>query len=240
MADAHLQAQPSSLAPAEEEAIRHLKEAIACGKHWYIALLEAIGLWPTVEETINGRRYRYLIEGEAFDWLLLAERLCREVDALLPEYEKTELLFHGQPPLNLTAEEFSHLIGQRRYRQYLNYFYGVTVEEALLQAVEEEVNKEKRSLGLGKSHGSPEEAYYRIYGAGQAELLKQFRKQKKYPRRRSISLDELKEFTYWLFGYRLKHCDKARVASDTKKALQWLQNNTTGGVSGPPAFYQRP
>jgi len=32
----------------------------------------------------------------------------------------------------------------------------------------------------------------------------------------------MKEFTYWLFKYRLKHCDKARVASDTKKALDWL------------------
>jgi hypothetical protein len=237
MADADLQAQSSPLTPAEADAIRHLKQAIACGKHWYIALLEAIGLWPTAEETIGDRLYCYLIEGEAFDWLLLAERLCREVDELLPEYEKVELLFHGRPPLNLTAEEFSHLIGQLKYNQYLNYFYGITVEEALLQAVEEEVDKEKRALGLGKSYGTLEEAYQRVYGNSQAELLKQFRKQKKYPRRRSISLDELKEFTYWLFAYRLKHCDKARVASDTKKALLWLQSNAR--AAGQPAFYHR-
>ncbi|GAJ03845.1 unnamed protein product, partial [marine sediment metagenome] len=30
------------------------------------------------------------------------------------------------------------------------------------------------------------------------------------------------EFTYWLFKYRLNHCDKARVASDTKKGLEQL------------------
>ena len=69
------------------EAIRHLEQAIIGGKHWYIALLEAIGRWNTAEETHNGRTYRYLIDGEAFDWLLLAERLCETVDGLLPDDE---------------------------------------------------------------------------------------------------------------------------------------------------------
>ncbi len=62
------------------EAIRYLEQAIIGGKHWYIALLEAIGLWTGSEETYNGRHYCYLIDGEAFDWLLLAERLCEAVD----------------------------------------------------------------------------------------------------------------------------------------------------------------
>jgi hypothetical protein len=43
-----------------------------------------------------------------------------------------------------------------------------------------------------------------------------------------MSLSELKEFTYWLFKYRLKHNDKERVASDTRKALDWVQRH------GPP------
>lgn len=205
--------------------VRHLKEAIASGKHWYIALLETIGLWQATEETIDGRLYRYLIDGEAFDWLLLAERLCLEVDDLLPEDEKTALLFHGKPPLKLAAEEFKQLIGSHKHRQYLNYFYGVTVEEALIQTVEEEVRKERLSLGMGKKHGALDEAYSRIYGATQSELLKQFRREKGYPGSRSTGLTELKEFTYWLFKYRLNHCDKARVASDTKKALKWLRGN---------------
>ncbi|MFC2059874.1 hypothetical protein ACFLTZ_02115 [Chloroflexota bacterium] len=58
-------------------------------------------------------------------------------------------------------------------------------------------------------------------------LLKRFRQDKGYPRLKSISLTELKEFTYWLFKYRLKHCDKARVASDTKKALEQLSKQKT-------------
>jgi hypothetical protein len=210
---------------ADTEAIRHLKQAIIGGKHWYIALLEAIGLWTDGEEIYNGRHYRYLIDGEAFDWLLLAERLCQAVDGLLPDDERIALLFHGEPPIRLTKEKFKKLIGGGKYHQYLNYFYGITVEEALIQAVQEEVRKERRISGYNNEQNLPNEVYRRIYGATKAILLKRFRKEKGYPRLRSISLPELKEFTYWLFKYRLKQCDKARVASDTKKALEQLTTN---------------
>jgi len=220
------QPQSSQLTPAgDTEAIRHLKQAIISGKHWYIALLEAIGLWKATEETHNGRTYQYLIAGEAFDWLLLAERLCEIVDGLLPGDEKTALLFYGKPPLDLTIDKFKELIGSSKYHQYLNYFYGITTEEALIRAVQEEVRKEKRTLGLNKEHDYDSEVYQRIYGATKAVLLKRFRRENGYPQLKSISLTELKEFTYWLFKYRLKHCDKARVASDTKKALTQLKSN---------------
>ena len=107
MVNSDNQLQSSQLTPAgDTEAIRHLKQAISSGQHWYIALLKAIGLWKAAEETHNGRTYRYLIAGEAFDWLLLAERLCETVDGLLPDDEKTSLLFYGKSPLDLTIEEF--------------------------------------------------------------------------------------------------------------------------------------
>jgi hypothetical protein len=198
----------TELTTADNRAISHLKQAIAGG-----------------EESYQGRRYRYLIDGEAFDWLLLAERLCREVESLLPEEERIALLFHGQPPVKLTAQEFKKLIGGGKYHQYLNYFYGVTVEEALLQAVQEEVRKEKRLSGYAGEQNLANEAYRRIYGATRAILLKRFRREKRYPQLKSASLAELKEFSYWLFKYRLKQCDKARVASDTKKALERLGAN---------------
>jgi len=207
------------------KAIRHLEQAIIGGKHWYIALLEAIGLWTGSDETYNSRHYRYLIDGEAFDWLLLAERLCEAVDDLVPEDKKLALLFHGKPPIRLSKEKFKELIGSGKYHQYLNYFYGITVEEALILVVQEEVRKEKRTLGYNKEHDLINEVYQRIYGATKATLLKRFRREKGYPQLRSISLTELKEFTYWLFKYRLKQCDKARVASDTKKALEQLSVN---------------
>ena len=217
MAKSHPQPTPTA-----STAIKHLEQAISSGQHWYIALLEAIGLWSEGEETLNGRHYQYLIDGEAFDWLLLAERLCQAVDQLLPEEEKMALLFHGQPPLKLSNSRFKALIGSKKYRQYLNYFYGITVEESLILAVQAEVRKEKRTLGYNKEYNLTDEVYQRIYGATRPVLLKRFRREKGYPRLKSISLTELKEFSYWLFKYRLKNCDKARIASDTKKALERL------------------
>jgi len=226
MVDLNKQLQSSQLTPAgSAEVIRYLEQAIIGGKHWYIALLEAIGLWKAAEETHNGRTYRYLIAGEAFDWLLLAERLCETVDDLLPDDERTALLFYGKPPLDLTVEKFKELIGSSKYHQYLNYFYGITTEEALIWAVHEEVRKERQILVPTKEHDHDNEAYRRIYGATKAVLLKRFRREKGYPQLKSTSLTELKEFTYWLFKYRLNHCDKARVASDTKKALTQLKSN---------------
>lgn len=217
---------PSQTTPtADNRAITHLKQEIASGKNWYIALLEAIALWSSAEETYKGRHYRYLIDGEAFDWLLLAERLCREVGSLLPEEEINALLLHSQSPMDMNAKEFKKLIGGGKYQQHLNYFYGVTVEEVLIQAVQEEIRKEKRTSGYASEENLANEAYRHIYGSTKAVMLKRFRRQKRYPQLKSTSLTELKELSYWLFKYRLQHCDKARVASDTKKALEQLKQN---------------
>lgn len=213
----------SEAVPFEPEAIRHFRQAILGGKHWYIALLEAIRLWDVPEETIDTRTYRYVIDGEALDYLLIAQRLCETVRNLVPEAEKTVLLFHGEPPLKLSTEEFRELIGRVKHHQYLNYFYGVTVEEALILAVEEEVRKERRLAGFAtEGDVSTNEAYRRVYGSTGAVLLRNFRIERSYPQLKSAGLTELKEFTYWLFKYRLKNTDKARMASDTKKALLWL------------------
>ena len=131
-------------------------------------------------------------------------------------------LFYGEPPINLPADEFKELIGGAKYQQYLNFFYGITVEEALVLTVEAEIRKERRSSGYYRERDTTNEAYRRIYGTTKTVLLRRFRREKGYPQLKSISLNELKEFTYWLFKHRLKMCDKAKVASDTKKALDWL------------------
>ena len=213
------------LTSLDDEAIRHFRNAISAGVHWYIALLEAVGWWQSPEETYQERHYQYLIEGVAFDWQLLAERLCEAVDDLLPEKEKSDFLLKGKPPLDITKERFQELIGAAKYRQYLNYFYGVTVEDALLLSVKDEVRKERHLAAIVKEEDTTAEAFQRIYGETQPVLLEQFRKEKHHRRLRSISLSELKQFTYWLFMYRVRHNDKSRVASDTKKALDWLNRN---------------
>ena len=201
------QLQSSQLtSTSDAEVIKYLEQAITGGKHWYIALLEAIGLWKTAEETHNGRTYRYLIAGEAFDWLLLAERLCQTVDGLLPDDEKTGLLFYGKPPLDLTIEQFKELIGSSKYHQYLNYFYGITTEEALIWAVRDEVRKERQILVPNNEHDYDNEAYRRIYGATKAVLLKRCRSEQGYPHLKSISLPEFTGFTSWVFKYLRTHC----------------------------------
>jgi TfoX/Sxy family transcriptional regulator of competence genes len=206
-------------------AIRHFQEGLAAGKHWYITLLEAIGLWTDEVETVGGHHYHYLIEGEAFDWLLLAQRLCETVIGLVPENERYALIFENKPPLQLSPEEFKNLIGSAKYRQFLNFFYGVTVEEALLQAVREEVRKERHSNCRNSRYGEEEETFNRVYCETESSLFKRFRKEKHYSQYASSSLSELKEFTYWRFKHRLRTSEKARVASDTHKALEWLRRN---------------
>ena len=80
-------------AAGDAKAIEHLKQAVANGKHWYTALLEAIKLWKSAEEDYHGHHLHYLIDGEAFDWLLLAERLSDEISQSIPEKEKINLLY---------------------------------------------------------------------------------------------------------------------------------------------------
>jgi hypothetical protein len=209
-------------APGDAEAISYFRQALAAGRPWYPALLAAIGLWASAEEVYRDRPFQYLIEGEAFDWLLLAERLCEAAGGLLPEDEKDALLFHGVAPVELAAAEVRDLIGERKYRQYLNYFYGVTVEEALLLAVQTEIDKERRGRGLSGGD-TTDEVFLRIYDASREALLREFRHEKGLAMLKSTSLGEMKRFTYWLFKYRLKRCEKARIASDTKKALDFLK-----------------
>jgi len=212
-------------AAADARAIEHLKRAVAGGKHWYLALLEAIRTWESADEDYHGRHLRYLIDGEAFDWLLLAERLTDEISQYVPEKERINLLFFDIPPVELSKEEFKSLIGTAKYKAYLNYLYGVLVEENLLAAVIDEIRKERAVTGSHRQEDILDKAYRRIYGAGQQALIDSFRKEKKYTKRKSTNLGELKEFTYWLFKYRIKKSDKSRVASDTKKALIKMQQN---------------
>ena len=214
-----------SSAECDVQAIEHLKEAVGRGRHWYLALLEAIKLWSSPEESYEGRHRRYLVGGEAFDWLTLAERLCEEVAGLIPEAELTDLLFRDRAPVELTKDDFKELIGESKYKAYLNYLYGVFVEEVLLQATTEEIRKTKRVSGLTRDAGVVNEAYQQIYGASEANLLDRFRKEKRLPRSKSLNLGEAKEFTYWLFKLRLRTSDKSRAASDTKKALAKLHHD---------------
>lgn len=215
----------------EQEAIEHLRRSLMAGRDWPTALLEAIALWTAPEETYRERHYIYFIDGEAFDWLLLAERLLDDADGpstspgpgLVPEDEKEALLFNGKLPPGFDESRFKEILGVDKYRGCLNYYYGVTVEEALQLATEQEVQKRYISNGIQYKIDFSEEACEIIYRAPRSVLLRQFRQEKGYPLRRSMTLSESKEFTYWLFKYRLKISDRPKTASDTRKGLEQLQ-----------------
>ena len=227
--------QSTELAESSARAISHLRLAIQKGQRWYFALLEAIGMWQADEECVEGRLYKYLIDGEALDFLLLAERLTETARDLIPEQERVALLFNSKAPIEVSADEMRRLMGDSRYHQHLNYFYGITAEEALILAVQDEVRKDERSLVI-KEFDTIDESFQRIYDQSRAELLKMFRRDRGERTSRSLKLSEMREFTYWLFKYRLKHTDKARVASDTKKALARLKKSP--GRSGSPGLEQ--
>ena len=207
-------------------AMQHLKDEVISGRQWYSALLEAIRLWRSPEEEYNGERYLYLIGGQAFDWLRLAERLCDEIKDIVPEDEVTGLLFFDHPPVKLTEVEFKQALGPSKYRAYLNFLYGVLVEQALLMASIYDVRK--ASIVSLKSEEEAARAYLRVYHAELTDLLEAFQKEMKYPQRVSLTLTELKEFTYWLFKYRVKTSEKSRTASDTKKALALMYRKMSG------------
>jgi hypothetical protein len=206
-----------------EDVIAFLHQTIEAGEHWYIALLKSMARWNQPEEVIGERQYRYLIGTDAFDWLLLAERLLDEVDSsIISPHDRERLLFHGQPPLEMDEEEFQLLIGTPKYQAYLNYLYGVDVEEALQLAVEEEVAKEGHSHVWSSSNREGETAFQRLYGRPQEELLQEFCRERKMDVPERFHMSELKEFTYWLFKLRVRGHEGARVASDTRKGLAAL------------------
>jgi hypothetical protein len=200
-----------------------LRESVAAGdQHWFLALLTAVRAWPLPAEHIDGREYRYLVGGEAFDWLLLAERLLDEVRDIVPEDEADALLFEEQLPIELTEAEFQQLLGAK-YKAHLNFVYGVRVESALMAAVADEVRKEQTSARVWENGHAEEEAFARIYGRSNDEMLAEFRQAAEITDAEWLSLAELSEWRYWLFQYRVKSCDPARVASDTRKGLAFLQ-----------------
>ena len=218
-------ARPGSEIEAAGESpriIADMRAAVQDGDHWFLPLMTAVRSWPVPIEEVNGRVYSYLVGGEAFDWLLLAERLLDEMPDLVPEEDVEAFLFDGQLPVEVDEAELERLLGAK-HKAHLNFVYGVRVEEALQLAVQGEVQKERFSTNIWENDHLEDGVFSRIYGSPKACLAGEFRVQQGLPEGDSLSLSELREFTYWLFKYRMKNHDPARVASDTRKGLAQLQ-----------------
>ncbi len=202
--------------------IKGLRERISSGQGWYEAVLWAASLWPLAEEEVDGERYVYLLDGEALDLLRLFERLYLEISDLVPEQEFAALIANDTPPSEYGRSQLKMALGHERYRAYLTFIYGVLVEEMVIHSVVEEFRKRRRASGLTHYDADIDDAYLYVYGGSLDELVQTFRAEKSHPKRRRITLSEMKQFTYWLFKSRLRVSDKSRVASDTKRALTIL------------------
>jgi hypothetical protein len=208
-------------------AITHFVRTINKGTHWYLALLEAIALWDEPRERFRGEDLVYLIGGEALDWLLLAWRLSFELDTLL---------FEGEPPIQVSAGEFRERIGPVKYRCFLNYFYGVTVEEALLLLYEEELRRHSMHTS---TRAQRDAMFTDLYGATERDLLRRFCGDKPATGVAVLDVQQAKAYMYFLFKHRLAHCLPPRVASDTKRGLAELRRQYTS-AGRDSAFAGRP
>ena len=204
-----------------KQAISTLINKIESGEYWYTALLDVINRWSVPYEEIDGVTYHYLIDGEAFNWLLLAQRLLDEVLTIVPTNEIEELLLYGLAPTNITEAEFARLIGGPKYRAQLNYQYGVTVEEVLLLSAELELEKAGVLSNTGKEPADVL-AYQRVYGKSLTELQIIYATQTGIHIGNKISQNSFQRFIYWLSKYRLRNSEPARLASDTRKALSLI------------------
>lgn len=209
-----------------DEIVARLRSAVRDGDDWPMAVLEAMAAWTAPTERFRGARHTYFIAGEAFDWLALAQRLIVGLAGLVPDDEVERLLFTGRFPAHVDEDVFRDVLGVEKFRGVLNYFYGVTVEEALLYAVECEIQKRLLSNGMQFNGDLSERAFLRLYRKSEAELLHLFRDEMGYPHRSTIPFSQSKEFTYWLFKYRIRNSDKAKTASDTRKGLEQLEEMT--------------
>ncbi|MFA7250421.1 MAG: hypothetical protein WC273_12420 [Dehalococcoidia bacterium] len=214
-----------ALTPAQ--GVEALRRALERGAPWYPALLDVIARWTAPAEEVDGLVNTYLIAGEAFDWLLLAQRLLDEMGDLVPVDEAEQLLVHGIAPDGSGEAEFERAIGPAKHRAHLNFQYGMVVEELLLLAVELELVKAGTLSGAGRP--APDlEAYEHVYGKPLGELKQQYGHETGSVLGDRMSQSELQAFTYWLSKYRVRTGEPARVASDTKKAMAMMSRLEAG------------
>ena len=215
--------KPAAANPEDAEAIVQFRERVGAGEHWFTAMLSAMKSWRSPIEEYEGRTFRYVYGNEAFDYLVLAERLCEAARDLIPEEEWERLILEGIPPISITIRQFKELLGPEKYRAHLNFLYGIAAEEALQLSLEEAFQKDRMFLGAASPYGDLAETFPRLYDAPFEDLLGEFRRDHGLPDGETISWSDHREFTYWLFKYRLKATDKARIAANTRRALDQLE-----------------
>ena len=205
-----------------DKLIHSLRSSIKNGIYWPQALIQTMGSWSLPDETFKAREYTYLIHGECFDMLLLAERLLVELQDLISSSDIENLLFKSEFPSDFDLSTLKSEIGITKYRGHVNFFYGVIVEEILQYTVEQEVEKRFYSNGMGEIKNPNDKTFEQLYKSTFNDLYIKFCSDTSRAKSQKSYFNDYIGFTYWLFKYRVNISDGAKIASDTQKALRHI------------------
>ena len=215
----------SDIIVAAAHAPQSADELLRSDGDWRARVLQAVGGWPLTRLPGGDDSAYQLIGGDAMDWRQVALMVVRGGGAS-PQQERrvrswlTSTDTHG----GFSADEFKRYLGEERHAAHLNYFYGVTVERLALRAERDHLLKDAVSSGLAaRPRAAQEAAYANLYGAGGAHLKRQFLSSAGAQSRSWGRVRATAEFTYWLFKLRVGRTEPAKLASDTKRALDLLE-----------------
>jgi hypothetical protein len=203
--------------------------ALNNGENWKDVVLEVIKIWGIPEEKKGNHKLIYLISGEAFNWVRLAIRIINSSNIEVPEDEIREFLFSGFLPNALSEDEFKSKIGESKFKGWQNYYYGIIVEQGVIELTKINIMKEIFSIGIDISDEKLDIVFDEIYGNSFEVLWKNFNLNtngvnRKYYLSKTTGQSESEEFIYWLFKKRLSKSTPEVFASRVNEALKYLDN----------------
>ena len=203
--------------------------ALNNGENWKNVVLEVIKIWSIPEEKKGNHKLTYLISDEAFNWVRLAIRIVNSSNIEVPEDEIREFLFSGFLPNTLSEYEFKSKIGDSKFKGWQNYYYGIIVEQAVIELTKMNIMKKVFSTGINISEERLDIVFDEIYGNSFEVLWKDFNLNtsgvnRKYYLPKTTGESESEEFIYWLFKRRLSKSTPEVFASRVNEALKYLDN----------------
>ncbi len=150
--------------------------------------------------------------------MTLTERLGSAIKSYLNKEKYHELIFTGLLPNKSSYEYMKKIISRNKLSQMRNFYYGIIIEDLIY------VQKSQQYLKKSLYNTNNYDGYEEIYGKNINLLFKQFAKNIKFAKKNTINLYTYKEFTYWLFKYRIKNSDETKVASDTNLSIKLAKN----------------
>jgi len=221
--------QSSDYQQSAEQYFEIATKALIQGFDWQDVVLEAIKVWHIPEERKGNHKFIYLILGEAFNWIRLATRIINACQIKASNKQINDFLFNGYIPANLSEYEFRSKIGDIKYKGWQNYYYGVMVEQCVVELSKSNMIKKAYASGVRITEQNLDSVFKETYGDYLDVLWRRFnlnnhKNNKKYYLPKTTGESDSEQFTYWLFKLRLSRSAPEVFASRTKEALKYLDN----------------